>query len=163
MDKKTYIFTDGATSNNGRSNAVGGWGFIIVNELEKDFDYIEHKEYEVGVMFTTNNRMELMAMYQAMVAVAAGYCPTNDIITYSDSQYVVKGLLEWHYKWERVGWKDVKNDGIWKRLLGIYRQVSATHNIQIKWVRGHGKDDTVLTFWNNAVDQLATTGILKQK
>ena len=122
--KKVDIFTDGACRGN---PGPGGYGYII---------RIQGKEEAVGgsAKHTTNNAMELTA---AVVALKQLKEPCEVVLT-SDSQYLVKGMTEWIKGWIKKGWvtaskQPVKNKDIWVEL----DQLSKSHKITWKWVRGH--------------------------
>jgi|TARA_B110000116_G_C16696522_1_gene517752 ribonuclease HI len=118
------IFTDGACSGN---PGPGGWGAIMRTKgIEK--------ELSGGEKDTTNNRMEMMAVIAALEALQRG-CRVK--IT-TDSQYVMKGMLEWLPGWKKRNWqtaakKPVKNIDLWQRL----ERAAATHQLEWEWVRGH--------------------------
>ena len=122
--KKVTIFTDGACRGN---PGPGGYGSII---------RIGGKEEEISgsAKNTTNNIMELTA---ALVALKELKEPSEVVLT-SDSQYLVKGMTEWIKGWIKKGWvtankQPVKNKNIWVEL----DQLSKSHKITWKWVRGH--------------------------
>ena len=118
------IFTDGACSGN---PGPGGWGAIMRTKgIEK--------ELSGGEKDTTNNRMEMMAVIAALEALQRG-CRVK--IT-TDSQYVMKGMLEWLPGWKKRNWqtaakKPVKNIDLWQRV----ERAAATHQLEWEWVRGH--------------------------
>ena len=101
------IYTDGACSGN---PGPGGWGAIMRTKgIEK--------ELSGGEKDTTNNRMEMMAVIAALEALQRD-CSVK--IT-TDSQYVMKGMLEWLPGWKKRNWqtaakKPVKNIDLWQRL-----------------------------------------------
>ncbi|HEX8882879.1 MAG TPA: ribonuclease HI, partial [Noviherbaspirillum sp.] len=103
MDK-VEIFTDGACKGN---PGPGGWGaWLKTGEHEK--------EICGGEPNTTNNRMELMAVIEALSALTR---PCN-VVLHTDSQYVQKGISEWIHGWKKRGWKTaskepVKNADLW--------------------------------------------------
>jgi ribonuclease HI len=124
MDNKIIIYTDGACSGN---PGPGGWGVVMLCNGHSE-------EYCGGDMRTTNNRMELQAVIEALARCAK----ESSIILYTDSQYVHKGITEWLANWQRRGWKTangkpVKNLDLWQML------VEAANNQQItwQWVLGH--------------------------
>ncbi|MFZ6675840.1 ribonuclease HI [Undibacterium sp. Rencai35W] len=140
MDK-IEIFTDGACKGN---PGVGGWGALLIAGENK-------KEMFGGEKDTTNNRMELMAVIQAL-SVLKRPC---HITLHSDSQYVLKGITEWIQGWKAKGWKTaskapVKNVDLWQQL----DQAQATHQIEWKWVKGHAGHPG-----NERADQLANRGV----
>ena len=134
------VHTDG-----GCRQTRGGWAYSIVHGN----GLIE--ERSGSQQDTTNNRMELTAAIEALTAIAPGQM----VIISSDSQYVVKGVMEWSPKWIKNHWrtangKDVLNRDLWERLMQMVQQ----HNVKFVWVRGHNGDAQ-----NERVDQLATAAI----
>lgn len=140
MDK-IKIYTDGACKGN---PGVGGWGAILIAGIRE-------KELFGGERDTTNNRMELMAVIQALQALKR----PCEIALYTDSQYVLKGITEWIDGWKAKGWKTaakapVKNVDLWQQL----DQARQVHKIEWIWVRGHTGDAG-----NERADQLANMGV----
>ena len=137
------IYTDGACSGN---PGPGGYGAI----LKYGQEIREISGYEVK---TTNNRMEMMAVIEALRQLKRP-CRVKVI---TDSQYVVKGMTEWIQNWIRRNWltsqkKPVLNKELWKELLSLSRQ----HKIDWQWIKGHnGHPD------NERCDQLAREAIMK--
>ncbi len=122
--KKVEIFTDGACQGN---PGPGGWAAILNYKNVK-------KELSGAEPFTTNNRMELTAVIEALKALKE---PCN-VTIYTDSQYVQKGISEWLPKWKQRGWltstkNKVKNVDLWK----ILDREASKHSVTWKWVRGH--------------------------
>ena len=133
------IFTDGACSGNpGR----GGWAALL--------RYNGHeKEISGGEVETTNNRMEMMAVIEALGALKK----PSIVKLYTDSQYVQKGVTEWMKGWKAKGWPDrIKNQDLWKR---IDSEISK-HSVEFIWVRGHDGHEE-----NERVDKLAVAAIPK--
>jgi ribonuclease HI len=118
------IFTDGACSGN---PGPGGWGTILrAKGTEKELSGAEKD--------TTNNRMEMMAVIVGLEALQRA-CQVK--IT-TDSQYVMKGMMEWLPGWKKRNWvtagkKAVKNVDLWQRL----EKASQGHELEWEWVRGH--------------------------
>ena len=113
-----------------------------------------HKELYGGELDTTNNRMELMAAIEALGTLKR----RCDLILYTDSQYVRKGITEWIDNWKKRGWKTaakkpVKNADLWQKL----DDASSQHNIEWVWVKGHSGNEG-----NEMADQLANRGIDEQ-
>ncbi len=135
------IYTDGACKGN---PGVGGWGAILrFGETEK--------ELFGGVANTTNNRMEMTAVIEAL-RVLSRSC---DAVVFTDSSYVQKGISEWIHGWKRNGWKTadkkpVKNADLWQTL----DQLAAGHKIEWRWVKGHAGHPE-----NERADQLANRGV----
>lgn len=118
------IFTDGACSGN---PGPGGWGAILRSKTTE-------KELSGGEKQTTNNRMEMMAVIEALEALNRN-CSVK--IT-TDSQYVMKGMQEWLPGWKKRNWKTaakkpVKNVDLWQRL----DTAAQSHQLEWEWVRGH--------------------------
>ena len=118
------IFCDGACSGN---PGPGGYGAILRCGGRE-------KEISGWAPDTTNNRMELTAVIEALRQLTR---PCRITVT-TDSQYVVKGMTEWIAGWQRNGWRNSKkeqvlNRDLWESLLEASRQ----HSITWKWVRGH--------------------------
>lgn len=138
------IYTDGACRGN---PGPGGWGAILRSgEHEKELKGAEPS--------TTNNRMELMAAIQALAALKRG----SDVVLYTDSQYVRKGILEWMPQWKLRDWrtadkKPVKNVDLWQALE---REI-ARHKIQWHWVKGHAGvpgNERADRLANQAIDEM---------
>jgi len=135
------IFTDGACRGN---PGPGGWGAIL--------RYNKHEKHLKGaVAFTTNNRMELTAVINALAALKK---PCSIKIT-TDSQYVRQGITSWLKQWKKNGWKTsskdpVKNMDLWQQLDTIAKQ----HEISWHWVKGHSNHPE-----NEMADQLANEAI----
>lgn len=135
------IYTDGACSGN---PGPGGWGALLkCGAVER--------ELSGGERATTNNRMELMAVIEALNALKK---PVRAVV-YTDSQYVQKGISEWIHGWKRKGWKTaggdpVKNVDLWQALDAAAR----VHEVEWKWVKGHAGHPE-----NERVDRLARDAI----
>ncbi len=114
--KSISIFTDGASRGN---PGPGGWGSIIV--LPETV-----KELGGGEKRTTNNRMELMAVIEALASLPKLKNKEKEMVVdiFTDSSYVLKGAMSWVYGWEKNGWKtkqkdEVLNKDLWERLLKL--------------------------------------------
>jgi ribonuclease HI len=137
------IHTDGACKGN---PGPGGWGALLQS------DGIE-KELFGGELQTTNNRMELMAVIEALDALQR---PCN-VVLYLDSEYVRKGITEWIAGWKARGWRtaakqEVKNADLWQRLDALVS--GGGHQIDWRWVKGHSGDPG-----NERADMLANRGV----
>lgn len=132
------IFTDGACSGN---PGPGGWGAIL---RWKDTE----KELSGGAVETTNNRMELTAVIEALKALKVR-CVVS---LYTDSKYVMEGVTKWLPSWKANHWKTankkspVKNVDLWQALDELLPQ----HEILWNWVKGHNGHPE-----NERVDKLA--------
>lgn len=120
------IHTDGGASPN---PGKGGYGIVLQKGKHR-------KELSAGFALTTNNRMEMLAVIEALRALKSA----SSVILYSDSRYVVDSISKgWVYGWLKRGWK--KSDGqapenvdLWKLLLPLLKK----HNVDLQWVKGHG-------------------------
>ncbi|MDY3863831.1 MAG: ribonuclease HI [Eubacteriales bacterium] len=147
--KKVEIYTDGACSGN---PGPGGWGAVLV--------YGGHeKELCGGEAETTNNRMELTAVIEALSALRE---PCEVTLT-SDSKYVVDALtLGWAEGWRARGWRKADkspalNADLWARLL----ELTHIHRVSCVWVKGHAGHP-----YNERCDRLAVsyyTGLASEK
>jgi ribonuclease HI len=104
-----------------------------------------------GEATTTNNRMELTAVIEALASLKRN-C---DITLYTDSEYVRNGITSWIHGWKKRGWKTadgkpVKNQELWQRLEAL----SSLHSIDWRWVKGHAGDPG-----NEKADELANQGV----
>ena len=137
------IYTDGACKGN---PGPGGWGVLMRSgALEK--------ELFGGELGTTNNRMELMAVIEALSALKRPCAVT----LFLDSEYVRKGITEWIHGWKAKGWRTasnqpVKNVELWKRLDTLVN--TGGHRIEWRWVKGHSGHPG-----NERADKLANRGI----
>ena len=142
-DKKIIIYTDGACSGN---PGKGGWGAIL--------KYGNHtKEISGYAELTTNNKMELQAVIEALKLIKKDY----DIEIFTDSNYVKDGITKWINTWKLNNWKtskreSVKNKELWLELDELRQK----YNINWNWVKGHADDEL-----NNRVDELARLEITK--
>jgi ribonuclease HI len=144
-DTRVVIYTDGACKGN---PGPGGWGVYLKHgEVEKDLFG--------GELQTTNNRMELTAVIEALSALKRP-CTVE---IYMDSEYVRQGITLWIKGWKARGWKTaskqpVKNIDLWMKLDDLVQ--NSEHNIQWHWVKGHAGDPG-----NERADELANKGVLK--
>ena len=135
------IYADGACKGN---PGPGGWGVLLrVGGREK--------EMFGGEAQTTNNRMELTAVIEALQSLEK----PSAARVYTDSQYVQKGISEWIHAWKRRDWrtadkKPVKNVDLWKKLDEAARR----HDVEWFWVKGHAGHPE-----NERADALANKGI----
>ena len=136
------IFTDGACSGN---PGPGGWGAIL------RFGTTE-KELSGGETATTNNRMELMAVIQALKSVTRPI----PVLIHTDSRYVMDGASSWIIGWKKRGWKTaskepVKNEDLWRTLD---EELARFPVVKWEWVKGHSGHAE-----NERADQLARDAI----
>ena len=141
MSETVVIYTDGACKGN---PGPGGWGaFLRWGEHER--------ELFGGEPNTTNNRMELTAVIQALSSLKRDCA----VAVYTDSEYVKNGITTWIHGWKKRGWrtadnKPVKNQELWQALEAQVAQ----HRVQWHWVRGHNGDPG-----NERADALANRGV----
>ncbi|MFI5141470.1 MAG: ribonuclease HI [Bacteroidia bacterium] len=134
MSDAIHIYTDGAASGN---PGPGGFGVVMLYKEKR-------KEISEGFKYTTNNRMELLAV---IVALEHLKNLGSHVIVYSDSKYVVDSIeKKWIDGWIKKNFKNVKNVDLWLRFLALYKK----HHVKFKWVKGHA--DNVE---NNRCDVLA--------
>jgi len=140
MKEKITIYTDGACSGN---PGKGGWAAVIIeDENEKTISGSE--------MLTTNNRMELLAVINALKEVSLA-----KLDIYTDSKYVKNGIESWIKNWKMNGWmtaakQPVKNKDLWLELDTLVTK----KEIEWKWVKGHSNDH-----YNTIVDEAARKAI----
>ena len=138
MTPRVEIFTDGACSGN---PGIGGWAALLRAKGQE-------KEISGGELMTTNNRMELTAVIEALKALKT----RCNITLYTDSKYVMNGITDWLQNWKKNGFKtsnkkgDVKNVDLWMALDAL----TQNHEIRWVWVKGHADCDE-----NERVDRLA--------
>tara|TARA_B100000212_G_C27299815_1_gene501016 strand:+ start:477 stop:923 length:447 start_codon:yes stop_codon:yes gene_type:complete len=133
------IYTDGACSGN---PGAGGWAAIIFNKSNG-----QKSQRVGGEIETTNNRMELKAIIEALESLPKA----SSLEIFTDSKYVINGIESWIVKWKTNNWlgsnkKRVKNIDLWKRLDILSNQFQIKWN----WVKGHSGDE-----YNEEVDELA--------
>lgn len=138
------IYTDGACKGN---PGPGGWGAMLTSG-----DTV--KELFGGELGTTNNRMEMTAVIEALAALKR---PCR-VTLYLDSEYVRKGITEWISGWKARGWRTaakqpVKNVDLWQKLDNLIS--SSGHAIEWRWVKGHAGDPG-----NERADALANKGVV---
>lgn len=144
--KNVEIYTDGACSGN---PGKGGWGAVLVYGERK-------KELSAGAENTTNNRMELTAVIEALKALRE---PCRVTLT-TDSKYVCDAINKnWLYSWKSNGWKkaDKKpalNVDLWEELLPLLEK----HEVEFIWVKGHSGHP-----YNERCDEMAVNEYLKLK
>ncbi len=120
---QVHIYTDGAAKGN-----PGNGGYGVVMEL---VGTPHKKEFYEGFRYTTNNRMELLAV---IVGLEKLKNPKMTVLVVSDSKYVIDAVVKgWVFSWEKKGFTGKKNPDLWQRFLKIYRK----HQVDFKWIKGH--------------------------
>jgi ribonuclease HI len=143
--KEITIYTDGACSGN---PGPGGWGAVLMYGGKR-------KELSGSEKLTTNNRMEILSVVEALKVLRE---PCK-VTVYSDSAYVVNAFQQrWINNWQKNGWmnsqkKPVENQDLWKSLLEQMNQ----HEVSYVKVKGHSDNE-----WNNHCDKLAREAIKSQ-
>ena len=142
---RVEIYTDGACKGNpGR----GGWGVWLRSPPHE-------RELWGGEPLTTNNRMELRAVIEALTALNR----SCEVTLHLDSEYVRQGITSWIHNWKRRSWrtadgKPVKNVDLWQMLDAQVQR----HRIDWRWVKGHAGDPG-----NEKADELANRGAEEMK
>jgi ribonuclease HI len=135
---EVVVYADGACKGN------PGWGAWLKSG--------EHeRELFGGERLTTNNRMELTAVIEALAALKR----QSNVVIHTDSQYVKNGITVWIHGWKSRGWttadkRPVKNMELWQRLDAL----NTAHQVTWRWVKGHSGDPG-----NERADALANKGV----
>ena len=140
--KQVEIFTDGACKGN---PGPGGWGAVLRTGGHE-------KELSGRAPATTNNRMELTAVIEALGALKS----PCEVALYTDSRYVIDGITKWIFGWQKNGWKNaakkpVLNIDLWQALLAAKQP----HKVSWHWVKGHAGHPE-----NERADKLASDAAL---
>jgi ribonuclease HI len=135
------IYTDGACRGN---PGPGGWAALLSYGGSE-------KELSGAEPLTTNNRMELTAVIRALEVLKR----PAEVLVFTDSEYVRRGITEWLPRWKARGWrtadrKPVKNQDLWETL----DKLAAAHRVEWRWVPGHAGVPG-----NERVDELANRAI----
>ena len=143
--KQVEIFTDGACKGN---PGPGGWGALLRMGGHE-------KELSGHAPATTNNRMELSAVIEALSALKS----PCEVALHTDSRYVIDGITKWIFGWQKNGWKNaakqpVVNIDLWQALLIAIKP----HKISWHWVKGHAGHPE-----NDRADKLASAAALAQR
>lgn len=140
------IYTDGSSRRFGRTMLFGGWGFVA---LRNGIEIQEEAGSELGA---TNQRMELLAIRNALKFAEKNRLPNERVVIYSDSAYAINCYNDqWYLGWENNGWlnskgEDVANKELWFEIIPYYKKYWYTF---LK-VKGHGDN-----YWNNLCDTIA--------
>ena len=132
MTHHVKIFTDGGCMKP-PGPKVGAWAAVVVIDGDTEV-YLTGSEPD-----TTNNRMEIMGMIQALEWLDHA---CHSVLITSDSQYTINGIQDWVHKWRKFGWKTyskepVKNRDLWERLYALVYEGPNTGKITFQWVKGH--------------------------
>jgi ribonuclease HI len=155
----TTIFTDGSSRGN---PGPGGWGAIVISDAEH-VDRATVVELGGRETLTTNNRMELMAVIQALHSIRElpqlSEKIEGSIRINSDSAYVINGITKWVYGWVKKNWitsqkEEVLNRDLWEKLMDVVRSVEEKSGTKIIWNRIDGH---VGIAGNERCDEIATS------
>jgi ribonuclease HI len=131
------IYTDGSCKGN---PGPGGWAALLFEKNSaKPFQILQGNE-----VATTNNRMEMTAVIEALRFIDEQHLQNCHINLYSDSNLIVQTLLQ--------GWKRKANQDLWEELDALLEEL----DVQFIWVKGHAKNK-----WNNECDRIAQAESLK--
>lgn len=153
MKDKITIYTDGAAKGN---PGKAGWGAVVIfhnDELKVESEKLKVVEIGGGVAHATNNQMELTAPIEALKYTKKHFSHGVDVEIVSDSKYVILGITEWIFNWQKNNWrnaakKPVVNRELWEELHKL------TEELKPKWtyVKGHNEDKM-----NDRADLIATS------
>ena len=152
--KSIVAYTDGGCRGNGKPDAVGGYGIVLMFTDENGLTH--RKEIKKGFKAVTNNMMELQAVIDCLKALNE---PCNVTIM-TDSKYVCNSIsLGWLKGWAAKGWvnsskQPVKNREQWEELLPLLDK----HEVGLFWVKGHAENE-----YNNRCDELANEAMDEMK
>ena len=123
------IYTDGGCSGN---PGPGGWAFVLPGAGNEELIG------SGGEAATTNSRMELRAVIEALRLAEGTRLPGQEVEIVTDSQYVKNGITSWIHSWKRNGWKTadkkpVKNKELWEELDEVAARVAP----RFSWIKGH--------------------------
>ena len=140
------IYTDGSCKKLGTNATFGGWSFIALRGGERIYE-VAGSEYG-----TTNQRMELLAIRNALEFAQKNRLPNENVVIYSDSAYAINCYTqEWYERWRRNGWvnakgEDVANQDLWVDIIPYF----TNYWYYFSKVPGHSTN-----YWNNECDRLA--------
>ena len=142
--KQVEIFTDGACKGN---PGPGGWGAVLRSGGHE-------RELSGHAGATTNNRMEMTAVIEALNALKG----PSEVKLHTDSKYVIDGITKWIFSWQKNGWKNsqkkaVLNADLWQALLDAKRR----HKVSWHWIKGHSGHPE-----NERADKLASDAALAE-
>jgi ribonuclease HI len=142
--KEIHVYTDGSSRGN---PGPGGYGIVME---QKGSNYF--KEFSEGFRKTTNNRMELLAVVEALKKIKK---ENQKIIIYTDSKYVVNSVeKKWVFAWQKNNFKKKKNIDLWLEFLKEYKK----HSVKLKWIKGHNDHPQ-----NERCDNLAVEASKKER
>lgn len=148
------IYTDGSCKKLGNNFLFGGWSFIATRDNKEIFRASD------GVVDTTNQRMELLAIRNALEYAEKNRSNNEKVIIYSDSAYAINCYLQdWYQKWLVNGWKNgqkqpVANRDLWEDIIPYF----GSFWYDFRKVDGHSG-----IYWNERCDELAQNEASKLK
>ncbi|AEU09515.1 MULTISPECIES: ribonuclease HI [Blattabacterium] len=144
MNKKIHIYTDGSSKGN-----PGPGGYAIFIEIAGTSYW---KIISEGFRYTTNNRMELLAIIVGLEKITK---KKQNIIIFTDSKYIINSIQKnWIFKWKKNNFKKKKNVDLWIRFLNLFHK----HFIIFQWVKGH-----YLHYINDYCDRLSVEASKSKK
>ena len=143
------IYCDGAVSNNGYENAIGGWAYVILDD--KDTVLFEENNFE---KYATNNRMELYSCYKGLDKLLTEITLKEEdkVEVYTDSAYLHNCYSQkWYLSWLKNNWlnskkQPVANKSLWQLIIPFFEN----KKVDFFKVKGHNNN-----YWNEYVDSLA--------
>lgn len=149
------IYTDGSLKRIGQLMTFGAWGFVVVQDGKEIY---EASGSEYG---TTNQRMELEAIVQALQYISTIRRPNEKVMVYSDSAYAINCYLQdWYVKWQENGWVNSKKENVanrdqWQKIIPYFENFWYSFSK----VQGHASN-----YWNNKCDEIVQreADLLKQ-
>ena len=148
------VYTDGSLKRTGMQSTFGGWAYIVVKDGHEIYTASGH-EYQ-----TTNQRMELIAIKEALNYVKTVRRNSEKVIIYSDSAYAINCYLqEWYINWQTNGWRNannqpVANQDLWREIIPYFDNFW----YDFRKVKGHKGN-----YWNEECDTLAQEAAEKLK
>lgn len=143
------VYTDGSCLGN-----PGAGGYCAILKVIKNGKVVKEKIIKGVETNTTNNRMELKAVIEALKVLRK---TDKKITVYTDSQYVANGISLWLKNWVKKDFKDVKNEDLWKELHELLKNRS----VEVIWLRGHQKNKGDDHDANNLCDKIAKEEAMK--
>lgn len=134
------VWTDGSCLGN---PGYGGWAALLFHSTFGVDMPAPFKKLSGSEVTTTNNRMEMTAIIEALNHLDPG----SQVKIVTDSAYVAEGATRWHIKWVEKKWKGVANADLWHSLLDA---ISRHQKVEFSKVRGHTGEK-----WNEECDFLA--------
>jgi len=146
---KIIIYTDGAARGN---PGKAGWAAIIINY---ELGITNPKIVEIGgsSLHATNNQMELSGPIEALKYLKQKNTQGYPVEIFSDSKYVILGITEWIFNWQKNNWRNAAKKPVLNKELWVQLHI-LTEQFKIKWnyIAGHNGDK-----YNERADEIATS------